>query len=205
MVEADSGWVAVWFTAPVVETYHRADGAPSSLAALGPDLCRPDVDIEAAVERMAALTGPDDEIKPVLLDQRVAAGMGNVYTSEVLFACGVDPFAKVVTMDEATPRTARAGRQAAAGQPRQRTANNGCRTGGRRGLRPVRPAVPPVRHAGPDAPPGRAGAQHLLVPAVPTRSAGRERDVTQPAANVDKIWPLERRLILVNIRMGDGS
>ena len=123
MVEADSGWVAVWFTAPVVETYHRADGAPPSLAALGPDLCRPDVDIETAVERMAALTGPDDE--PVLLDQRVAAGIGNVYASEVLFACGVDPFAKVVTMDEATPRTARAGRQAAAGQPRQRTANNG--------------------------------------------------------------------------------
>ena len=81
MVEADSGWVAVWFTAPVVETYHRADGAPPSLAALGPDLCRPDVDIEAAVEHMAALTGPDDEIKPVLLDQRVAAGIGNVYAS----------------------------------------------------------------------------------------------------------------------------
>ena len=94
MVEADSGWVAVWFTAPVVETYHRADGAPPSLAALGPDLCRPDVDIEAAVERLAALTGPDDEIKPVLLDQRVAAGIGNVYASEVLSARSANPLGR---------------------------------------------------------------------------------------------------------------
>jgi endonuclease-8 len=99
VVEADSGWVAVCFAAPVVETYHRQLGAPLPLASLGPDLCRDDADLDAAVERMAALTGPDDEIGPALLDQRIASGIGNIYKSETLFACGIDPFAKVVDLD----------------------------------------------------------------------------------------------------------
>ena len=74
---------------------HRA--APRSQH-LGPDLTRADVtdaDIDACVERMDALAEPTDEIGAVLLDQRVACGVGNVYKSEVLWACGVDPFANV--------------------------------------------------------------------------------------------------------------
>jgi endonuclease-8 len=34
-----------------------------------------------------------------LLDQRVAAGVGNVYKSEVAFACRVDPFAPLASLD----------------------------------------------------------------------------------------------------------
>ena len=33
-----------------------------------------------------------ETIADVLLNQRVMAGVGNVYKSEVLFACGVNPF-----------------------------------------------------------------------------------------------------------------
>lgn len=107
------GWEAVCFSAPVVvvervgetaATPARADGMPASLAHLGPDLCRPDVDLDAALARMAAVPEPDATIAEVLLDQRVAAGIGNVYKSEVLWACRVDPFSPVAAVDEATRR-----------------------------------------------------------------------------------------------------
>ena len=68
--------------------------AAAKLSHLGPDLTRADVsdeDIAAAAERMRTLLDPRDEIGNVLLDQRVACGVGNVYKSEALFACGVEP------------------------------------------------------------------------------------------------------------------
>jgi endonuclease-8 len=92
LVEADSGWLAVCFQAPVVETYHRAAGEPLALAGLGPDLTAPRVDVDAVLERLAALAAPDTDVADALLDQRIAAGIGNVYKSEVLFLHGVDPF-----------------------------------------------------------------------------------------------------------------
>ena len=36
------------------------------------------------------------------MDQRALAGIGNVYKSETLFLCGVDPFARVETLDDPT-------------------------------------------------------------------------------------------------------
>lgn len=99
LVEADSGWVAVCFQAPVVETYHRAAGEPLALAALGPDLTAPDPDLAAALARAASVAAGDTEVADLLLDQRVAAGIGNVYKSEVLFLHGVDPFTPVADVD----------------------------------------------------------------------------------------------------------
>jgi endonuclease-8 len=40
----------------------------------------------------------------VLLDQRVAAGIGNVYRSEVLWLCEVDPFARIGDVSVAARR-----------------------------------------------------------------------------------------------------
>jgi endonuclease-8 len=92
VIEADSGWVAVCFAAPVVRTFVDAPGSgPGPTAHLGPDLCQPQIDLDAVVERVATLSEPDELICDVLLDQRVAAGIGNVYKSEVLWACRVDP------------------------------------------------------------------------------------------------------------------
>lgn len=99
LVEADSGWVAVCFQAPVVETYHRAAGEPAALSSLGPDLTGPDPDLDAAVARVASLAGPEAEVADVLLDQRVAAGIGNVYKSEVLFLHRLDPFSPAAEVD----------------------------------------------------------------------------------------------------------
>jgi endonuclease-8 len=99
VLEVD-GWVAVCFAAPVVE-FTRDDRA---LAHLGPDLARAGLtedDLAAAAERFA-LAAPEAEIGTVLLDQRIACGVGNVYKSEVLHVCGVDPFAAVGDIDGAT-------------------------------------------------------------------------------------------------------
>jgi endonuclease-8 len=100
VVEVDA-WTAVCFAAPVVELESTVVTA-SNLAHLGPDLTAPDVteaDIDAAVARMT-----NDEIGVVLLDQRVASGIGNVYKSEVLFLCGVDPFRRAGDIDRETKR-----------------------------------------------------------------------------------------------------
>jgi endonuclease VIII len=92
---------AVCFAAPVVEllSAREVDRHPG-LARLGPDLTSPDPDLMTAAERLASLG--DAAVGEALLDQRVAAGIGNVYKSEVLFACGVDPFARVSELDDAT-------------------------------------------------------------------------------------------------------
>lgn len=103
------GWNAVCFSAPIVRSYRR-DGRAGPLgvgvnpvARLGPDLCRADVDLDSAVERFS-LVDPHTTIAEALLDQTVAAGIGNVYKAETLFACGVDPFVTVEVVDEAMRR-----------------------------------------------------------------------------------------------------
>ena len=91
--------VAVCFAAPVVELLDdRAVRRHPVLNALGPDLCLPDPDLDEIVGRAERLD-PDTEIGVTLLDQRVAAGIGNVYKSEVAFACRVDPFTPLAALD----------------------------------------------------------------------------------------------------------
>lgn len=61
------------------------------LGRLGPDLLADPPDIAAAVKRAMQPAYANREIGDVLMDQRVAAGIGNVYKSEVLFECRVHP------------------------------------------------------------------------------------------------------------------
>ena len=92
------GWVAVCFSAPQVQTYRRdhPGGALGTdldpIGHLGPDLCTPQPDLDEALRRMAEACDPGTEIAVVLLDQRIASGIGNVYKSEVLHRLRVDPF-----------------------------------------------------------------------------------------------------------------
>jgi endonuclease-8 len=89
----------VCFEAPVVELLRERDLARHPrLAALGPDLCSPTVDLGEVLARLGRLP-PETEIGVALLDQRVASGVGNVYRSETLFACRVDPFARIDDLD----------------------------------------------------------------------------------------------------------
>lgn len=98
------GWDAVFFTAPTVRVFVDRDGRATPIAHLGPDLAEADVDIDEAVTRMDTIPAAGTTIAEVLLDQRVAAGIGNVFKSEVLWACAVNPFAPVSSVDVATRR-----------------------------------------------------------------------------------------------------
>ena len=99
VVGTDSGWLGVCFSAPVVETYHRAGTPPDALASLGPDLCRPgaldQAGLDEILERIGRFGDPDATLGEALLDQRIAAGIGNVYKSEACFGCGLAPTAKL--------------------------------------------------------------------------------------------------------------
>lgn len=100
------GWQAVAFNVPVAE-FHTADSLArrSNVPKLGPDILSPSYTAQAGAERLIerARTHPEDEIANVLLNQRVIAGLGNVYKSEVCFAAKVHPFRKMstITSDEA--------------------------------------------------------------------------------------------------------
>jgi endonuclease-8 len=85
---------AVAFTVPVAEFITARDLANHDVVGdLGPDPLSDSFSAEDAIERMQAHGGT--EIADVLLDQRVIAGIGNVYKSEVLFGARVNPFARV--------------------------------------------------------------------------------------------------------------
>ena len=67
---------------------------------LGPDALSDDYTAQlglTALQQRAA-THPEDEIANVLLNQRVIAGLGNVYKSEVAFAARVHPFRQMSTI-----------------------------------------------------------------------------------------------------------
>jgi endonuclease-8 len=99
-VVATADFEAVAFNVPVAKFYTATTLARNSaIPKLGPDLLGADFAAEEARARLLALG--DEEIANVLLNQRVMAGMGNVYKSEVLFACGVHPFRLVSTLTAA--------------------------------------------------------------------------------------------------------
>lgn len=143
-------WVAVCFSAPVVEAFREPPvGATHPLDHLGPDLCEPDVDIDAAVERFGLVAEPDEEVKVALLDQRIACGVGNVYASEVLHACRVDPFTPVSALEVSCRRRLLATASSMllanlGGGPRATVPGGGLAVYGRRG-RPCRRCGTPVR------------------------------------------------------------
>jgi endonuclease-8 len=101
------GTTAVCFGAPVVELRReraeRVTRATRMLANLGPDLCAAEFDVDAALARVVSMP-PGTELGTVLLDQRVAAGIGNVYKSEICWSERVWPFAPIGSLDDATRR-----------------------------------------------------------------------------------------------------
>jgi len=100
-------WEAVGFDIPVAE-FHTARSLmqpgwrSSQVSKLGPDILSDSFSVEGGVARLAAygLENPDAEIAAVLLNQRVLAGLGNVYKSEVAFAAGVNPFRAMRTITQ---------------------------------------------------------------------------------------------------------
>ena len=94
---------AVLFNAQIAE-FHTARSLARStqVSKLGPDILSGEFTPEQGVQAMRARmeSHPDDEVGVMLLNQRVMAGLGNVYKSEVAFAAGVNPFRRISTLTE---------------------------------------------------------------------------------------------------------
>jgi endonuclease-8 len=94
-------WVAVAFNVPIAE-FHTAQSLErkSQIPKLGPDILSENYTVDVGAQRLTdhGLSHPDAEIAVVLLNQRVLAGVGNVYKSEIAFAAGVNPFRTMRTL-----------------------------------------------------------------------------------------------------------
>jgi endonuclease-8 len=88
---------AVAFTVPIAAFNTPAD-LERELAEVGPDPLDERFDAQAAVHRLRERG--DIEIGDALLDQRAISGIGNIYKSEILFAGGVNPFARVLELSD---------------------------------------------------------------------------------------------------------
>jgi len=95
------GFEAVAFNVPIVE-FHTARSLErsSQVPKLGPDLLSDEFTLEGGIARLEGYgtENPEAEVGVTLLNQRVIAGLGNVYKSEVAFAAGVNPFRQLSTV-----------------------------------------------------------------------------------------------------------
>ena len=99
IVVATADFEAVAFTVPVAEFLESAKEArQEDLRHMGPDLLAASFDEDEALRRVREYHS--EEIADVLLNQRVVAGIGNIYKCETLFLCGVDPFTTAGTLDD---------------------------------------------------------------------------------------------------------
>jgi len=89
-------WQAVGFELGLLEVVRR-DKEQSVVGYLGPDLLGADWSADAALANLRA--DPNREIGLALLDQRVLAGLGNVYRAELCFLRGVLPTRPVADVE----------------------------------------------------------------------------------------------------------
>ena len=96
-------FIAVAFNVPVT-AFHTARSLErySQIPKLGVDILGDAYDTNAGIAAMKTYTQshPESEVGVTLLNQRVMAGLGNVYKSEVAFAAGVNPFRQLSTVTE---------------------------------------------------------------------------------------------------------
>jgi formamidopyrimidine-DNA glycosylase len=76
----------------------RSPGDVPGIASLGPDPLAPEFDRGALVR---LLEGANKQLKGLLRDQSVLAGVGNAYSDEVLHAARLSPFAIATKLDDA--------------------------------------------------------------------------------------------------------
>jgi endonuclease VIII len=79
-------------------TDRRSAGRGLAVARLGPDLLDPACDLDAVMERVARQRA-ERTVGGVLMDQRVAAGIGNIWRCESLHRLGIDPRTPISALD----------------------------------------------------------------------------------------------------------
>ena len=91
---------AVAFDVPVAQFHTQQSLARHpAMTRLGQDLA--DSIFSHADARARIRAEPEEEIGNALLNQRVVAGIGNVFTSEICFVCGINPFRTVSSLSDA--------------------------------------------------------------------------------------------------------
>lgn len=93
-------WIAPCFSAPIVEllTEARANRL-KFVVELGPDAITEQFDAEEAFRRLRGL--PDQPVGVAIMNQRLLAGVGNVFKSEVLFIRRMSPFVHIRDLPDA--------------------------------------------------------------------------------------------------------
>lgn len=89
---ANAEWIAVGFQLGLLEVVAR-DDEQSIVGHLGPDPLSAEWDADAALAGLTA--DPSRAVGLALLDQRVIAGLGNVYRNELCFLSGVKPTRRI--------------------------------------------------------------------------------------------------------------
>jgi endonuclease-8 len=90
---------AVQFGGPTLRLLSAGKvGLDPQLARLGPDILADDFDLEALAAAFRAQ--PERTLGDALLDQRLVAGIGNIFKSEACFAVCVDPWRRIGDLDE---------------------------------------------------------------------------------------------------------
>lgn len=84
-------------TGPMICALIDRDDVESITSKLGPDPLRKDASAELFVDRMAKRKIP---LAAAILDQKVMAGIGNVYRSEFCYLLGIDPRTPADSLDE---------------------------------------------------------------------------------------------------------
>src|SRR5580704_5247235 len=92
-----SDFVAVGFNVPVAEMHTALSLARDKrIPPASSDLLGSGFDASAAIDRLLACG--DMELGEALLRQKVLAGVGNVFKSEICFVAGLNPFRRVTTL-----------------------------------------------------------------------------------------------------------
>lgn len=125
---------AVLYRCPRLRLLEPGAPFPPALAALGPDLLDEDLDPARSAEAGMARADPARQVGDALMDQRLVAGIGNVYKSETCFLAGIDPWRSVATLT--------ADERARVGEIGARLLADGVRQDGRIGTY-RRPGTPP--------------------------------------------------------------
>ena len=149
--------VAVCFAAPIMELVRDARQPVSHL---GPDILVDPFDIDEVIRR--ARISEASTLGELLLEQRVCAGIGNIYKCESLWGLRLDPWMRPNELDD---EPLLEGPRVDAPQPRDAD-------------RPPAPCGPwqgrttlsTLRDADSNPSPGAPGSPHLFLPAVPGRS-----------------------------------
>ncbi len=158
--------VAVCFAAPDIQAGTLAQ-VEQALAHLGPDLLAAEFDPAVAVARSHASNAAI--AADLLLDQRVMAGVGNEYKSEILFLEELHPAIPVVAIDDRTRRALATRARELLWANKDRAVDHRQLQAGSRALR-LRPRptqLPPLRHRHRFPGTRRSRTDHLLVSPLP--------------------------------------